>query len=115
MKYFIVRYLHTDLEGWQKYLVPHIQYIGEHLKAGDLIISGPIQDFPEGKKEAILVFRVEDRDALQVQIEKDPYWIEGLVADYQVNEWNPMFGLLGASAEQIEEGLKHPEKLKDYL
>ena len=112
MKHYIVRYLHTDLDGWQKFLIPHIRYIQERLKAGDLILSGPLQDSPEGQKEAVLVFRAEDRDTLQTRIEEDPYWTEGLVADYHVNEWNPMFGLLGASAEQIGEYLAHPENFK---
>ena len=110
MKYFIVRYLHTDFAGWKEYLIPHLQYIQEHLKAGDLLLSGPLQDCPADKKEAVLVFRVEDRDALQAQIEKDPYWTKGLVADYTVREWNPMFGLLGASADEIEAFAK---KLKE--
>lgn len=27
-------------------------------------------------------------------LENDPYWYEGLVADYTIREWNPMFGSL---------------------
>ena len=105
MKHFIVRYVHTDFEGWQKQLIPHVVYLKEQIAAGNLLMSGPLQDSRENEKEAVLVFRVEDRETLQCLIELDPYWTEGLVADYVVREWNPMFGMLGYPAEQIEEGL----------
>lgn len=106
MKHFIVRYLHTDLKGWQEQLVPHLIYLKEQIEAGHLLMSGPLQDSKDGEKEAILIFHVESREELQRLIELDPYWTEGLVADYHVNEWNPMFGMLGLSPEQIEAGMK---------
>lgn len=73
-------------------------------------MSGPLQDSKEGEKEAILIFKVPDRETLQRLIEGDPYWKEGLVADHEIREWNPMFGMLGYSAEQMEEGLAQKKK-----
>lgn len=105
MKYFIVRYVHTDFDGWEKQLVPHLSYLKDRISEGSLLMSGPLQDSKESEKEAVLVFKAEDRESLQHLIEGDPYWKEGLVADYVVREWNPMFGLLGYSAEQMEAGL----------
>jgi hypothetical protein len=52
---------------------------------------------------------------LQKVLEKDPYWKENLVSDYQINEWNPMFGLLGYSADKMEEGFKNPELISKLL
>lgn len=112
MKHFIVRYEHTDFEGWQKHLLPHVQYIQESIQEGTLLMSGPLEDSPEDLKEAVLVFKAESREALQELIEKDPYWTEGLVSNYVVREWKPMFGTLGYSAEQIAAGLENPELLQ---
>ena len=115
MKHFLVRYTHTDFEGWKKHLMPHLQFIKDHLKSGDLLISGPLQDSPKDKKEAFLIFKVKDREHLQTIIEKDPYWTEKLVSDYQINEFNPLFGLLGYSGEKMEEGMKNPELVAKLL
>ena len=115
MKHFLVKYTHTDFEGWKKHLLPHLQFIQEHIKDGDLLMSGPIQDSPKDKKEALLIFKAKDKDYLLAEIKKDPYWKENLVSDYQINEWNPMFGLLGFSAEKMEEGLKNPELISKLI
>lgn len=110
MKYFVVRYVHTEFTGWKKYLFAHLEYLKDLIREGSLLMSGPLQDSKEGEKEAILIFKAEDREALQRLIEGDPYWKEGLVADHVIREWNPMFGMLGYSAEQMEAGLAEKAK-----
>lgn len=114
MKYYIVHYVHTDIKGWQEQLIPHIVYLKNQIKAGYLLLSGPSFDpkigEQETKKEATLVFYVENQETLQQLIELDPYWTEGLVAEFQITEWNPMFGMLGASAKQIEQHLQKPSE-----
>jgi len=92
MKYYVVRYLHTDMIGWKKHVNAHIDYLEQLIKQKKLIVSGPIKDCKDGEKEALLIFYVKDRNELQRLIEKDPYWYEGLVADYSIIEWDPMFG-----------------------
>lgn len=52
-----------------------------------------------------LVFISRIRKILNILLNLIPIWTEGLVAEFQITEWNPMFGMLGASAEQIEEHL----------
>lgn len=94
MKYYVVRYLHTDMIGWKKHVNAHIDYLEQLIKEETLIVSGPIKDSKEGEKEAYLIFKVKDINQLQQLIEKDPYWYEGLVSDYTINEWDPMFGAL---------------------
>ncbi|MFV5697366.1 YciI family protein [Flavobacterium sp. ZT3R17] len=84
-------------------------YLKDQIKEGRLLLSGPSFNpkigEQETRKEATLVFRVEDEETLLQLIKLDPYWTEGLVAEFQITEWNPMFGMLGASADQIEEHL----------
>lgn len=115
MKYYLVKYTHTNFEGWKKHLMPHLQYIKELIKSGELLMSGPIQDSPKEKKEAILIFKVKNKEDLQAKIKKDPYWKENLISDCQINEWNPLFGMLGFSAEKMEEGFKNPELISKHL
>ncbi|WP_110953751.1 YciI family protein [Anaerosinus massiliensis] len=97
MKYYLVRYLHTDLIGWEKHVNAHIEYLEQLVEHKKLIVSGPIKDSKNGEKEALLIFYVEDLNELQNLIQKDPFWYEGLVANYNMNEWDPMFGSLGKS------------------
>lgn len=106
MTYFVVKFLHTDLENWEKHLTPHLIYLKDQIKEGNLLMSGPIENVGDDRVEALLVFSVENKDVLHGILEGDPFWIEGLVADYEIIEWNPMFGLLGASAEEMEEYFK---------
>ncbi|KOR12642.1 hypothetical protein AMC75_09235 [Staphylococcus carnosus] len=94
MKYYLVTFVHTDLEGWKKYVNAHIRYLEKLIKEHKLIVSGPLQDAEKGEKEAILIFHVKDKKELMALLENDPYWYEGLVAEYNVREWNPMFGSL---------------------
>lgn len=94
MKYFVVKYLHTDMAGWKKYVNAHIDYLQDLIAQDKLIVSGPFKDSKDGEKEALLIFKVKDLNELQQLIEKDPYWYEGLVAKHTIDEWDPMFGSL---------------------
>ncbi|AYU54139.1 YciI family protein [Staphylococcus debuckii] len=94
MKYYLVTFIHTDLEGWKKYVNAHIQYLEKLISEQKLVVSGPLQDAEKGKKEAVLIFHVKNKQELMTLLENDPYWYEGLVADYTIREWNPMFGSL---------------------
>lgn len=97
MKYFVVRYLHTDMDGWKKHVNAHINYLQELVSQDKIIVSGPLKDIKntkDVKKEALLIFKVKDLNELHQLIEKDPYWYEGLVAEHTIDEWDPMFGAL---------------------
>ncbi|AMV61022.1 Hypothetical protein ADU72_0524 [Pediococcus damnosus] len=90
-KFFVVKYVHTDLEGWKKFLMPHAEYLMAHLKKGDLIVSGPLETGTEDRKEAMLVMVADNEESLMDVIKEDPYWIQGLVDSYTINEWQPIF------------------------
>lgn len=94
MKYYIVKFVHTDLAGWKKFVNAQIAYLEEMIAADKLIVSGPVKNDSQVEKEAYLIFQVKDRAELQGLLENDSYWYEGLVADYSLDEWNPMFGAL---------------------
>jgi uncharacterized protein YciI len=90
MKYFIVTYIHTDVEGWKKHLAAHVAYLEKLIKDGKLRVSGPFVGTPE--KSAMLILSVRNSQEALELIEKDPYSIEGLVAESTFTEWNPIFG-----------------------
>lgn len=92
MKYFLVKFSHTDMVGWKKHLNDHVRYLEELIKDNKLIASGPLENYKNEKKEAILIFYVRDRHELKNLIEKDPFWHNELVSSYKIREWNPMFG-----------------------
>ncbi|WP_432723087.1 YciI family protein [Staphylococcus equorum] len=92
MKYFLVKFSHTDIVGWKKYINDHVRYLDTLIKDNKLITSGPLENSKNGEKEAILIFYVRDRLELMKLIEDDPYWYKGLVSSYHIRERNPIFG-----------------------
>ncbi|EHJ07320.1 YciI family protein [Staphylococcus simiae] len=90
--YYIVKFVHTDLLGWQEHLEAHVKYLYQLTTKGYLAISGPIENEDEQRKEAYLILKADNEQKLQTLLENDPYWYEGLVAEYTVEEWKPMFG-----------------------
>ena len=64
------------------------------IKQGHLIVSGPTVNARKDIKEAYLIFKVKNRDELMTLLEKDPFWYKGLVSNYTIEEWKPLFGNL---------------------
>lgn len=75
MKHYIVKFEHTDLKRWKKYVVPHVLYLKKLIKQGHLIVSGPTVNARKDIKEAYLIFKVKNRDELMTLLEKDPFGI----------------------------------------
>ena len=55
---------------------------------------GPTVNARKDIKEAYLIFKVKNRDELMTLLEKDPFWYKGLVSNYTIEEWKPLFGNL---------------------
>ena len=94
MPLFVVRFHHPDADGWQQQLIPHVAFLQDLLKDGTLKASGPM---PGGRdKAALLLIEATDRAALDAIIARDPFAIHGLIADMEVEEWDPIFGVFNA-------------------
>ncbi len=91
MKFFVVTYVHPDVEGWKKYLSAHVEYLENLIKEGTLRASGPFIGTPQ--KSAMLILSVTSREEALDLISKDPYMIQGLVSESTVTEWDPVFGI----------------------
>lgn len=64
------------------------------IKQVHLIVFGPTVNARKDKKEAYLIFKVKNRDVLMTLLEKDPFWYKGLISNYTIEEWKPLFGNL---------------------
>ncbi|WP_390612103.1 YciI family protein, partial [Staphylococcus argensis] len=53
---------------------------------GDLLVSGPVENEDKSKLEAYLVLKANNEDQLMSLLKADPFWKEGLVADYSIEQ-----------------------------
>lgn len=90
MAHFFVTIGHPDQVGWVRHLKPHLDWILAQVESGCLLASGPtVGTVPRG---GALIFRTEDLRSLQDILDTDPFFIEGMVADVMILEWDPIFG-----------------------
>ncbi|PIP63679.1 hypothetical protein CO165_03860 [Candidatus Roizmanbacteria bacterium CG_4_9_14_3_um_filter_33_18] len=90
MKYFVITYIHADIVGWKKYLPTHVFYLHKLSENGTLVISGPFISTPH--KSAMFILLTDSQEKAIKLIKKDPLMIHGLVSEYTIAEWNPIFG-----------------------
>lgn len=91
MKFFVVTYVHPDVEGCKKYVSAHIEYLQNLIKEGTLRAAGPFIGIPQSS--AMLILYVASREEALNLISNDPYMIQGLVPKSTVTEWDPVFGV----------------------
>jgi hypothetical protein len=90
MSIFAVEYTYRDLPDVRAAaLAEHRTYLGTLAEDGRLLGSGAYAD---GSPGALLVFRVEDRAALDPLLAADPFVAAGLLAETRVRTWNLIIG-----------------------
>jgi hypothetical protein len=72
----------------------HRAWLRERAESGDLLASGPYQ----GGAKALLIFRAEDRAALDAVLADDPFAHASLIAETVATPWNPIIGRLADAA-----------------
>ncbi|MFD6097048.1 YciI family protein [Nocardiopsis flavescens] len=70
----------------------HREYLGGLSEQGANLVSGPFG--PQDAPGALLLFRGGSAGEVRALLEKDPFVLEGLVADVQVREWSAVLGPL---------------------
>lgn len=92
MSHFSVRYTYTDDRAAQDELRPtHRAYLAELAVKGDLIASGPLLDTEPAA--ALLIFEVDSAERVAELLDQDPFQLTGLVAERQIEQWNPVIGV----------------------
>jgi hypothetical protein len=66
----------------------HREWLAEQLANGSLLASGPMVDRPA----ALLIFKAECIEDLNVLLDQDPYEIAGVIGERTIEAWNPVFG-----------------------
>ena len=66
----------------------HREWLGERLKDGSLLASGPMVDSPT----ALLIWKADSVQELAALLDHDPFDIAGCIGERVIEEWNPVFG-----------------------
>ncbi|MGY0798880.1 YciI family protein [Lysobacter sp. A286] len=68
----------------------HLEHLRGLVDAGTLIAAGPWG--PGDARGGLLIFRVDDRAAIQAIVDRDPFVTQGVVATSDIREWVPLLG-----------------------
>lgn len=90
-KTFAIMYFYTPDKARQDATRPaHLEHLRRLLDNGTLVASGPWG--PDDARGGLLVFRADDRAAIQAIVDTDPFITEGVVATSDIREWVPLLG-----------------------
>ncbi|PSL03108.1 hypothetical protein CLV30_10820 [Haloactinopolyspora alba] len=88
---FALMYTYTDDVALQdEHRSAHIDYLRRLVDDGLLVASGPWG--PDDARGGLLVYRAEDRAAVQAIVDGDPFVTNGVVAEARIREWVPLLG-----------------------
>ena len=90
MRFFTVTMSHPAGDGWNRHLADHVRYLRELVAAGVLRASGPLKG--TSLRSGFLIFKAEDRAAVEALVASDPFAVEGLIVQLTIVEWDPLFG-----------------------
>lgn len=84
--YYILFYDLVDnvIEARAPYREEHLSRAADALKQGFLVMGGALADPPD---KGVLVFRADDKAAVEEFARNDPYVINGVVTDWSVRQW----------------------------
>lgn len=93
MAFFAVTYSYsTDDATRDQVRTEHRDYLRELSTEDALLLSGP---WASGELPgALLLFRADDRAAVEEIVAKDPFTEAGVISEYSVTEWEPVLGTL---------------------
>ncbi|MGH8073321.1 MAG: YciI family protein [Lysobacter sp.] len=96
-KTFAIMYFYTPDKARQDATRPaHLEHLRRLVDDGTLVAAGPWG--PDDGRGGLLVFRANDRAAIQAIVDRDPFITQSVVATSDIREWVP---LLGPAAEAI--------------
>ncbi len=94
MSIYIVRMDHPAGTQWDAFVREHVLYLKELINQGKLIASGPLKNTP--LRAGFLIFNAANRDEVAAMVNADPFARENLIAELDIQEWDPLFGQLTA-------------------
>ncbi|TWF80642.1 hypothetical protein FHX44_116585 [Pseudonocardia hierapolitana] len=92
---FAVIYTYTDDTALREATRPsHRDYLRGLADEGALLVAGAWA--PAEAPGGLLIFRADDKAAVQAIVDKDPYTTAGVVANSEIREWAPPLGPVAA-------------------
>ena len=101
MKHFLLFYEAGPdyLERRPLFRAAHLQQAWDAAERGELVVAGAYADPVDG---AVLMFKGPDSSGAENFARTDPYVAHGLVARWQVREWNTVVGELATNPVRPE-------------
>jgi uncharacterized protein YciI len=92
---FAVIYIYTDDSALRDATPPaHRDYLRGLADDGALLVAGAWA--PTEPPGGLLIFRGEDKAAVQAIVDEDPFTTAGVVANAEIREWAPPLGPVAA-------------------
>jgi uncharacterized protein YciI len=90
MPYFVLTYdvVENFVERRMPFRPDHLAQVQDAHARGELIMAGALAD----PVSAMLIFRTEDKAAVEAFAQQDPYVLQGLVKEWSVRPWNVVVG-----------------------
>lgn len=105
MNTYIVRMDHPDGSEWNEFVFEHVVYLKELISQGKVLASGPLKGTP--LRAGFIIFRAENLAQVRAMVDADPFSREGLIAELDIQQWDPLFGMLAdISSKNVPPELK---------
>ncbi len=89
---FIVRFTDKPDTGSirQAYLPAHLAWLDQH--QAKVLVGGSLRAEPDGSPlGGLWIVEAPDKTTVQQLIDTDPFWTQGLRAEYEILHWNKAF------------------------
>jgi uncharacterized protein YciI len=83
-------YAANSSAGRDEHRPRHVEFLQEQFDAGTLLKSGPFG--PEEDPGALLIIEADSKAAAEALMDRDPFYLNGLVEDRSIRQWNIFFG-----------------------
>ena len=89
--YYMLLYDYVEDVGDKRapYRAAHLDLLEGLVRQGEVVMGGAWTDPLDG---AAIVFKAQDRSAVEAFVRTDPYVANGLVTSWRVREWNVVIG-----------------------
>lgn len=93
MTFYAVTYTYIDdADAIARVRPDHRSYLAQLVESGELYASGPCPGTAPAR--ALLVFRSDSPDRVAELLRNDPFQVNGIVANHEILEWDPVLGAL---------------------
>lgn len=98
MNTYLVKMEHPEGPEWNKFVFEHVVYLKGLIEQGKLLASGPLKGTP--LRAGFLIFRAENIEEVRAMVEADPFSREKLIVTLDIQQWDPLFGMLSDISSQ---------------